>query len=290
MMIALTTVRGIVVRIHISAIVAFFGLLLLASGYFPTLLPREQGLVSWSVAFLCTLALFLSNLAHELAHTLVARARGVPVDAVTLFLFGVSSDIDQEREQPSDEMLIAMAGPLVSLGIATVAAAIRFGLPDPRLPLALFLEAVLLLNAWLGVFNLLPTLPLDGGRVLRGFLWKQAGDYRRATRIASLVGRGIAGLLLVGSLGLLLTSLDQEKSPIPSLAGYDARVIAAAGIFLAWFLNRGAVAAYRQVELQGKVAGVSVGEVMAKEPATVEPWTSLEEIVTDHFLQRGERA
>jgi Zn-dependent protease/CBS domain-containing protein len=291
MMFPLTSIRGIAIRVHVSALAAFLGLLLLlASGYFPALLPQERALTYWAVAFLCTLALFLSNLAHELAHSLVAQARGIPVDAVTLFLFGVSSDINQDRERPSDEMLISMSGPLLSLGIAAVAAAARFGLPNPSQPLALFLEAVLLLNVWLGAFNLLPTLPLDGGRVLRGLLWKLAGDYRRATWIASIVGRALAGLLLFSCVALLILSLDQERSPIPAMAGYDPRVMGAAGIFLAWFLNRGAVSAYRQVEMQGKVAGVCVADVMTREPPIVQPWTSIEEVVSDHFLQRGERA
>ena len=212
---AVTNLGGIAVRVHISALVAFLALLLvLGSAYFPSLLPRERDLTYWAIGFLSTLALFLSTLAREFGHSLVARARGVPVESITLVLFGGSSDIRQEREKPVDEMLIAVAGPGVSLAIALIAAAARFGLPNPSQPLLLFLETVLLLNIWLGLFNLLPTLPLDGGRALRGVVWHWIGDYRRATHVASLVGRGLAGLVLVAGVALLILSLDRDRKSV----------------------------------------------------------------------------
>jgi CBS domain-containing protein len=142
----------------------------------------------------------------------------------------------------------------------------------------------------LGVFNLLPTLPLDGGRAVRGLLWHRTGDYTLATRIASGIGRSIAAILVISGLALLLLSLDPVHSPIPSVLGYDPRMVGLVAILLAWFLNNGARNAYRQVMLQGRFAGISVSQLMTRDPSTVSPWNSLDEIVAQHFLQRGERA
>lgn len=288
---AIASVRGIAIRAHVSALIAFAALLLLlATVYLPTALPLAGAQTHWSVGFISTLFLFLSIVAHELGHSLAARARGVPVEFITLVMFGGSSDIRNENEKPLDELLIALAGPGVSLLVASTAAWARYAIPSQSQPLALFLESILLLNIWLGGFNLLPALPLDGGRALRGFLGLRTRDYRRATRIASLVGRGLAAALLASGLVLLVVSFDFRQGPVPSLLGYDPRLVAVVAILVAWFLNNAARSSYRQVVLQGRFAGVSVSELMTPDPTTVAPWTSLDEIVAQHFLQRGERA
>jgi len=292
------SVWGVAVRAHVSAIVAFVGLLfLLASGYFPSVLPNQQERTYWSVAFISTLFLFVSTILHELGHSLVARARGVTVSSITLVFFGGSSDIRRSDERPLDELLIAVAGPGVSLLFALTMVGIRMALPplgtswtaDP-LPLMIFLESIILLNLWLAGFNLLPTLPLDGGRALRGLLWLGTGDYRKATRIASIVGQTIAAALFLGGVALFILTLDVSRNPTPSVFGYDSRMVALVALVIAWFVNNSARAAYRQVVLEGRFIGVTVEQVMTTEPATVTPWTSLEEIVTQNFLQRGERA
>jgi CBS domain-containing protein len=150
---------------------------------------------------------------------------------------------------------------------------------------------VLILNLWLGVFNLLPTLPLDGGHALRGFLWHKIGDFRRATRIASLFGRGIAGLLFVAGVALLITSLDGGgATAIPALVAYDTRIIAIVIILVAWFLNTGARNAYRHVLLEERFHGVPISQIMTPDPPTIPPSMSLETLVNDYFLQRGERS
>lgn len=287
----LASVRGIPIRVHVSALVAFVALvLILASAYLPSILPAERGQTYWSVGFISTFFLFLSTVAHELGHSLVARARGIPVESITLVLFGGSSDIRRDNEKPLDEALIAVSGPGVSLVIAALAAGARHGIPNQSQPLMLLLEAVLLLNIWLGFFNLLPTLPLDGGRALRGLLWQRTGDYRRATHIASLVGRGIAAAVLVAGIGLFMVSLDPEGRPLTSVWGYEPRLVALVAIAAAWFLNRGARSAYRQVEMQGRFSGISVSDLMTPDPATAAPWMALDELVNQYFLQRGERA
>jgi len=287
----IASVRGISIRIHVSAAIAFALLVLvLAAVYFPAMLPRERVPTYWSVGFISTLFLFLSTLAHELGHSLVARLRGVPVESITFVMFGGSSDIRSERERPLDELLIALSGPIVSLVLAGLAAGARTTIPNPSQPLLLFLESVLLLNIWLGVFNLVPTLPLDGGRALRGFLWQQLGDYRRATRGAGMVGQIIAGGLLATGIILFILSLDTARNPVPAILGYDTRGVAFLAIVVAWFLNSSARSAYRQLVLQGRFAGVKVSDLMLSQPPTVAPWTRLDEIMSTHFVPNGERA
>jgi Zn-dependent protease/predicted transcriptional regulator len=285
------SIAGVAIRAHGTAIVAFIGLVLvLAAAYFPSVLPNEQDRTYWSVAFISTLFLFVSTIAHELAAALVARARGIAVNSITVVFFGGSSDIKRSEERPVDELLIAIAGPGASLLVALMLVGIRLALPQPSPPMMIFLESVILLNFWLAGFNLLPTLPLDGGRALRGLLWMRTGDYSRATRIASVVGQALAAALFLGGVILFTLSLDVSRNPVPTILGFDSRPVALVALVVAWFINNSARAAYRQVVLEGRFAGVTVEVVMTTEPGTVSPWTSLEEIVTHFFLQRGERA
>jgi Zn-dependent protease/predicted transcriptional regulator len=284
-------VGGIAIRAHGSSVVAFVGLFILfAAGVLPGVLPNEQQLTYWSVAFTCTLFIFLSTIAHELGHSLVARARGVAVNAITLVLFGGSSDISRSDERPIDETLIAVAGPGASLLVALALLGVRFSIPEPRPSLETFLVFVIAINLWLAVFNLLPTLPLDGGRALRGLLWHGIGDYRKATRIASIIGQGLAALMFLAGGLLFIVTIDRQRSPFPTLLGFDSQMVAIVVLLVAWFINRGARAAYRQVVLEGRFAGVKVEQIMTTEPPTVAAWTSLDQIVTAHFLQRGERS
>ena len=287
----LANVNGIAIRFHVSAIVAFLLLLVALVGvYFPSILPEERGPTYWSVGFISTLFLFLSTLAHELGHALMARVRGVPVGAITLVMFSGSSDIDRTSAQPLDEVLISISGPGVSLAVAAAAATARFTIPNQSLPLMGFLELVLILNAWLGLFNLLPTLPLDGGQAIRGLIWHRTHDFAQATRLASILGRGLAGILFAGGAALFIVSLDEAQSPFPSLLGYDPKVVALVIIAVAWFLNSGARNAYRHVVLEQRFRGARIAEIMTPDPSTVAPWTNLDEIVTHHFLQRGDHA
>jgi Zn-dependent protease/predicted transcriptional regulator len=289
--ITIGSIRGVPIRAHLSALLAFALLVvMLASIYFPSLLPRERETTLWAVAFISTLGLFLSTLAHELGHSLVARARSIPVGSITFVMFGGTSDIRRDETTANDELAISLAGPGVSLATAGLAGVLHLFLPQQSQPLALFLEALILVNLWLGLFNLLPTLPLDGGRALRGLVWRMNGDYEVATRIASQAGRFVALLIFIAGLVILVASFDQERSPLPEVLGYDPRLVGVGFIIVAWFLNSGARNAYRQVELERRFKNVTVGQLMTPDPPTVAPWTSLADVVDQHFLQRGERA
>ena len=188
----------------------------LASGLFPAWHPEWGAGLRWGVALVASLLFFCSILLHGLSHSVVAKARGLPVRRITLFLFGGVSNIEREPPTPKTEFLMAVVGPLTSivLGIIFLALA-RIGVTSSErmleTPREVMLElgpvATLLLwlgpiNIFLGIFNLLPGFPLDGGRVLRSILWQATGSLQRATRWATGVGRVIGWLFILTGIAM----------------------------------------------------------------------------------------
>jgi Zn-dependent protease/CBS domain-containing protein len=151
----------------------------------------------WSVAVVTALLLFASVLLHELAHSLVARAQGIRVRSISLFLLGGVSTLEEEASSPGREALMAAAGPGASAAVAAITWFAAGAIPGPE-QLVAMLVALAWINAVLTVFNLLPGFPLDGGRVLRALVWKLTGDRARATRIAAGAGLVVGWLLIAG--------------------------------------------------------------------------------------------
>ena len=151
----------------------------------------------WSLAVVTALLLFASVLLHELAHSLVARAQGIRVRSISLFLLGGVSSLEEEASSPGREALMAAAGPAASAAVAAVTWLAAGAIPGPE-QLVAMLVALAWINAVLTVFNLLPGFPLDGGRVLRALVWKVTGDRGRATRIAAGAGLVVGWLLIAG--------------------------------------------------------------------------------------------
>ena len=191
-------IAGIRVGIHQTWLLAFALISwTLAVGYFPESLPR-QGLVIYIVlGVVGSLVLFGSVLVHELSHSLVARRRGLSVDSITLFIFGGVSNLKTEATTPGDEFLVAVVGPLTSLVLAAIAWALHEVLVGSNAIGGALLGYAAAANLVLGLFNLVPGFPLDGGRVLRSVVWVATGSLRRATRTASYVGQTIGYLLVV---------------------------------------------------------------------------------------------
>jgi Zn-dependent protease len=163
----------------------------------PTALRLVDRPLSYAVAFTYAVLLYGSVLVHELSHSVVARMFGLPVRAITLHLLGGVSEIEKEPRTPGRELLIAAAGPLLSLGLAGGGFALLRWAPLPPVG-RLLAEALAAANLIVGVFNLLPGLPLDGGRIVRAVMWKLTGRQRAATVAAGWTGRAVA----VGVLGL----------------------------------------------------------------------------------------
>jgi Zn-dependent protease/predicted transcriptional regulator len=268
--IRLGKVFGIEIRIDPSWIVIalLFGWSLYVQ--FETAIQSLQSGQLLALSTISVILFFASVLLHELSHSVVARRFGIPVEGITLFLFGGVSTTKMEAKRPRDEFWMAIAGPAMSLLLAgvmwLVVNATGSLLSAPIRYAAGYLGW---LNFALGVFNLFPGYPLDGGRVLRSFLWARTGSITRATRGAARGGRFIgAGLIGLGLLDVFLGDLS--------------------GLWLAaigWFLLQAATAAYQDVTLHVILRKVRARDLMSPNPIRVPPDATLEEAVADYFLR-----
>jgi Zn-dependent protease len=258
---------------------------------------REWGAtLVWGTSVVAALLFFGSVLAHELAHSLVARARGIPVRDITLFLFGGVSDIQREPASPGVEFIMAIVGPLTSIvlggllvllagaGVGSVQDAITdpsqaAARLSPLLTLVLWLGSV---NVTVGLFNLIPGFPLDGGRVLRSILWAATGNLRRATRWATGVGQAIAWIMIIGGIAMTF------GARIPFFGtGLGSGLWLA---FIGWFLNSASVQSYQQVVVNDVLEGVAVSRMMRKDPPTCQPACTVGRLVHEHILGTDDQA
>jgi len=257
--------------------------------------PEWNAGLSWGMALLAALLFFSSVLAHELAHSLVAKSQGLPVHNITLFLFGGVANIQREPDSPKNEFLIAIAGPVTSLvlgfallllGTGGLITAGQIGLPvtgvgdlSPLNTMLLWLGSV---NIFLAIFNLIPGLPLDGGRVLRSILWAITNNLRTATRIASFVGQAIAWIMIVAGIVMAF------GVRIPFLGtGFINGIWL---VFIGWFLNNAAMQSYQQVEIKDILEGVTVSRLMRQDPPTVEPDCKISDLVHTHLMGTDDQA
>ena len=252
--------------------------------------------LQWGTALVAALLFFGSVLAHELAHSLVARARGMPVRNITLFLFGGVSNIQREPPSARTEFLMAIVGPLTSvvLGIILIVAGSlivgpignltgspseMIGQLTPVTTLLLWLGSV---NVLVGLFNMIPGFPLDGGRVVRSILWAITDNLRQATRWASWLGQGIAWLMIAAGIAMVF------GVQIPVLGSGPISGLWLA--FIGWFLNSSASQSYRQVVIQDVLEDVPVQQMMRTQPPTVSQGTVIDNLVHDHIMQTDEYA
>jgi len=268
-------IAGIEIDINWSWIVILVLLTVsLATGWFPQLYPGWSTATSWIISLISALLLFVSVLLHELAHSLVARRSGLKVKNITLFIFGGVSNIEQEPKSPGVEFWMALVGPLTSLFIGAVCFLLLLPLRGTRSQLEGILFYLAVSNILLGLFNLIPAFPLDGGRVLRAIVWKITGSLQTATRAASLSGQVFAYLFILGGLWLI----------------FAGNVLDGVWIgFIGWFLLSAAQSANAQGMLQSTLRGVTVAEVMNPAPPTVPATISLQELVDEYFLPHALR-
>jgi Zn-dependent protease len=273
----LFTVAGIEIRLDYSWFLIFVLILVsLSAGYLPGEHPGQAKLHYWIAGAAATLLFFLSILAHELSHALVARLLGIRVPAITLFLFGGVSHMEQEATRPATEFRVAVVGPLSSLALAGLFWGVARALPAGVPPLV---AAVVTYLAWintaLAVFNLLPGYPLDGGRILRAVAWWRTGSLRRATRVAADAGKGLAvGLMLLGAVQIFQGAL---------LGGLWL-------VFIGMFLRTMAEASYQSLVIAQTLEDVRTSQVAIADPVTVGPDLSIRQLVDDYLLAHGYRA
>ncbi|MEO6924294.1 MAG: site-2 protease family protein, partial [Bryocella sp.] len=229
----------------------------------------------WTVGIIAALLLFVTVLIHEMAHALVARRRGLEVPRITLFIFGGVSQMSRQPDSAGAEFAIAAAGPATSIGIAIITFLAGWATMNVNEKLSGTLLYLGTVNVGLGLFNILPGFPLDGGRVLRSIAWRRTGSFRRATTIASRVGELFGyGILMVGVFLLLAGAI------------IDGVWL----LFIGWFLLNAAKAESQGMQLETILGKLRAGDVMHSEFETVQPGLSLQDVVDDHMLARGERA
>jgi Zn-dependent protease/CBS domain-containing protein len=271
----LIRIAGIDIGIHYSWILIFVLLSWsLAQGFFPGLYPGWDTRTYWITGVAAALLLFGSVLIHELAHSFVAKARGIPVTSITLFILGGVSNLEEEPAKPRVELAMAIVGPLASLALAGIFWGLLQLVDNQQSPLAGMLSYLALINTILAVFNLLPGFPLDGGRVLRSILWQKTGSLVRATNIAATVGRFMGWALIAFGLFQVLAG---------NLGGLWLA-------FIGWFLSSAADASRRQLTTREQLSGVRVREVMTTNPTSISPDTTVSELVGNVFRRQHSRA
>jgi Zn-dependent protease/CBS domain-containing protein len=263
---------GIRVGAHWSLLVVFALITWsVATGLLPVEVPGQPAAAYWTVAVITAVLFFASLLAHEMGHALLARSLGIEIEGITLWLFGGVARFRADASGPGAELRIAAIGPGVSIGLAVVFLAVALALRSVGAPALVVAAASWLgvVNASLGIFNLLPAFPLDGGRVLRALLWMRSGQLRRATVTAARAG-GVLAYLMIG-LGI-----------VSFFAGDVLNGVWLA--FLGWFLLVAARAEAEGSLARDALAGVRVADVMTPDPFVVPGEITVEELVRRYLM------
>lgn len=276
--IKLATVFGVELGLHYSWFIIALLITFSLAAQFHATNPSWGETVIWTAAVVTGVLFFAGLFAHELSHALVAKARGIPIHKITLFLLGGMAQIEGEPSKPSTEFWMGIIGPITSgvLGLALLAVAWAFGWLPGSTPAAPGLAVLVWLgyiNLMLGAFNMIPGFPLDGGRVLRAIVWWITNDARRSTLIAARVGQFVAVLFIGYGVFRFFTG-----------AGIGALWIA----FIGWFLLQAAGASYLQSQMGTLLAGLRVRDLMSSDCPSVSPDTPLDQFVHD-ILRTGRR-
>jgi Zn-dependent protease/CBS domain-containing protein len=267
----LLTIRGIRVGVNWSWLVIFALIVwTLATGIFPDTNAGLSDGTYVAMAIVAAVLFFASLLGHELGHAFVAQREGMEIEGITLWLFGGVAKFKGTFPSAGAEFRIAIAGPLVSLalGLAFSLVAWAAGLPEELDGVAAWLGYI---NLALLVFNLLPALPLDGGRVLRSALWQAKGDFGWATRIAANVGRGFGYLMIAAGVFLFI---------------FQGTFSGAWLAFIGWFLLSAASGELRYLATRQAFGGLRVRDLMVRDPVTVRPELTLGQFMDEVVWSR----
>lgn len=263
---------GVQIGLHPSwFVIALIVTYTLAAGELPSLYRGWSDWLYWVIGAVISLFFFGSVLAHELSHAVVARRFGLRVRDITLFIFGGAATLEGDPKRPMDEALIAAAGPLTSLAIGIVLSVADAAIEQEQV--GAIVGWLGYINLSLGLFNLIPGFPMDGGRILHAILWRVRGDRNAATRNAAAVGRLFGYVLIAGGVYLIIQQV--------SLFG---------GVWLAligWFLSNAAESTVAQMSVEHALRGIKVREVMENDPPSVSPNMTVAELVNDRLI-RGE--
>jgi Zn-dependent protease/CBS domain-containing protein len=272
-------IAGISVGLHYSWFIIALLITLSLAEHFRTVTPRWSSTVVWSAAIVTGVLFFVALLLHELAHSLLAKARGLRVRAITLFALGGVSQIESEASDAKSEFWIAIVGPLTSLAIGLVClwiARLTGWLPgtEPSVPAIAVLLWLGYINMMVAAFNMIPGYPLDGGRVLRALIWWITRNADRSTQLASQVGQAVAFIFIFSGLYRFFLG-----------ANFGGLWLA----FIGWFLLDASRSSYAQVALMTGLRGRLVADIMERDCPTVEGHLTLKDFVDEYLLRTGRR-
>lgn len=277
--IKLGTVFGVELGLHYSWLVIALLIAFSLAAQFHATNRNWSDAVVWSTAIVTGLLFFVFLFAHELSHALVAKARGIPIHKITLFLLGGVAQIEKEASDAKTEFWMAIVGPITSAALGVILLALAFA--SGWIPQAAARTPGIALLVWLGyinlalaAFNMIPGFPLDGGRVLHAILWWMMDSAERSTRAAARVGQVIAVLFI----GYGILEFFQG-------AGLSGLWMA----FIGWFLLQAASATYMQARIGNMLHGLQVKNVMTTDCKTVDPNISLQDFVHEILLPSGRR-
>jgi Zn-dependent protease/predicted transcriptional regulator len=262
---------GIPVEINMSWIlVLMFMTWTFATSYYPFYFPDTfQAAELWILGFVTAILLFLSILMHEFSHSLIASRNGMPIKKITLFMFGGVAQMERDVDSPVQELKTATAGPVMTVVLALLFFVFA-GLFRSNAMVYALLRSLMRINIVVLVFNLIPGFPLDGGRILRAGIWYKSGNFVRATRIASRVGRGFAVVLIV--IGFIYIFLGNFIGGLWM-------------IFIGYFLHQAAQSGYMTAALKETLGHIRVSRIMRTNVVTVDGSTNLRILVDEYFLK-----
>jgi Zn-dependent protease/CBS domain-containing protein len=263
---------GIPIFLHASWFIIFALITLSLRTQFTSQHPSWSPQQHWALGIITSALFFGSVVFHELSHSIVAMRYKIPVQSITLFVFGGLSSISREPEKPKQEFNIAIAGPLSSLFLAGCFYLVAHFFHGDDM-VAASSKWLWEINLALAIFNLVPGFPLDGGRILRGIAWGITGNFQRATRIASITGKVFAYAMIIFGAWQAMTG------------NWIGGIWTA---FIGWFLLSAAQESYAQVAVQNTLMGVRTGDVMTREVPTVTRDMSIDEYVHE-VLRTGAR-
>lgn len=270
----LTKIRGIDVGVHYSWFIIFVLITFSLTARFTSEHPQWTTVEHYAVGIATSLLFFVSILLHELAHSFVALAKGIPVRSITLFVFGGVAQIGREPDRPMTEFQIAIAGPMASALLAVGFGAVEYLAGDQFERLSALASWLSSINLILAVFNLVPGFPLDGGRIFRAVLWHMTGSLTKATRIAAGTGQGIGYALIFFGIWIGFTG-----------NWFSGLWLA----FIGWFLMNAAQESVVQVSVRSTLSGLVAEDVMSRDCPIVPARMALAELVREHILRTGQR-
>src|SRR3984957_2610832 len=270
---------GIEVGLHYSWFIIALLITMSLGSQFQASHPEWGSNVIWALSILTALLFFVTLLAHEMSHALVARTRGLTTTAITLFALGGVAQIEKEPEDAKTEFLVGIVGPFSSAVIGVVVLGVAWAVgwhigASPATPLLAMLVWLGYINLSLAAFNMIPGYPLDGGRILRSILWLTSRDALRATQRAAAVGKVIALLFIAFGIFRFFGG-----------AGFGGLWIA----FIGWFLLQAATASASSVALTAGLKGVRVSDVMTANCLMLDGNMNVEQFVETYLLRSGKR-